>query len=64
MDKISRDQFATYINTTPGGGEETWALLGVGVTGYGVAYNPQVTTEHKETRTDQTMGSRTREVTV
>ena len=44
MDKITREQFATYLNTTPSA-EETWALLGVGITGYGVAYNPQVTTE-------------------
>ena len=44
MDKITREQFATYLNTTPSG-EETWALLGVGITGYGISYNPQVTTE-------------------
>lgn len=45
MDKITRDQFATYLNTTPSEETENWALLGVGITGYGVAYNPQVTTE-------------------
>lgn len=44
MDKITREQFVTYLNTTPSA-EETWALLGIGITGYGVAYNPQVTTE-------------------
>lgn len=45
MDKITRDQFATYLNTTPSEETENWALLGIGITGYGVAYNPQVTTE-------------------
>lgn len=45
MDKITRDQFASYLNTTPAGTSESWALLGVGITGYGIAYNPQVTTE-------------------
>ena len=44
MDKITREQFVTYLNTTPSA-EETWALLGVGITGYGISYNPQVTTE-------------------
>lgn len=44
MDKITREQFVTYLNTTPSA-EETWALLGIGITGYGISYNPQVTTE-------------------
>lgn len=45
MDKITREQFVTYLNTTPTDEKETWSLLGVGITGYGIAYNPQVTTE-------------------
>jgi hypothetical protein len=45
MDKITRDQFVTYLNTTPNEENPNWALLGVGITGYGIAYNPQVTTE-------------------
>ena len=44
MDKITREQFVSYLNTTPAG-EETWSLLGIGITSYGIAYNPQVTTE-------------------
>ena len=44
MDKITREQFVTYLNTTPSA-EESWALLGIGITGYGISYNPQVTTE-------------------
>ena len=45
MDKITREQFASYLNTTPKDGKETWSLLGIGITSYGIAYNPQVTTE-------------------
>ena len=44
MDKITREQFVTYLNTTPSA-EETWALLGVGITNFGISYNPNVTTE-------------------
>lgn len=43
--KITRDQFVTYLNTAPESVSPTWSLLGVGVTEYGIAYNPQVTTE-------------------
>ena len=45
MDKITREQFVSYLNTTPAGESETWSLLGIGITSYGIAYNPQVTTE-------------------
>jgi hypothetical protein len=45
MDKITREQFVTYLNTTPKEDAEKWSLVGVGVTSYGIAYNPQVTTE-------------------
>lgn len=44
IEKITREQFVTYLNTTPGESEK-WAKLGVGITEYGIAYNPQVTTE-------------------
>ena len=42
--KIKRSQFATYIDTTPST-TATWGILGVGVTDYGIEYNPQVDTE-------------------
>lgn len=45
MDKITREQFVSYLNTTPTEESETWSLLGIGITSYGIAYNPQVTTE-------------------
>lgn len=44
MEKINRSQFVTYLDTTPTSAP-TWALLGVGITSYGISYNPQVTTE-------------------
>lgn len=44
MEKITREQFVTYLNTTPSA-DPTWSLVGVGVTSYGIAFNPQVTTE-------------------
>lgn len=43
--KVNRSQFATYLDTTPTGEDNTWALLGIGITDYGIAYNPQVDTE-------------------
>ena len=42
--KINRSQFLTFLNTgtstTP-----VWSVLGVGITEYGIDYNPQVDTE-------------------
>ena len=40
--KIERDQFATFLDTTPNAEAMTFALLGVGITEYGIDYNPQV----------------------
>ena len=44
IEKIKRSQFLTYLNTgtstTP-----VWSVLGVGITDYGIDYNPQVDTE-------------------
>ena len=45
MEKIKRSLFATFINTTPGGGEATWARMGKGITSQNISYNPNVTTE-------------------
>lgn len=45
IEKINRSQFWTYLDTTPSGGERTWAKLGVGITDYGIAFNPQIDTE-------------------
>lgn len=43
--KVERSEFLTFLNTTPNGNSKTWAILGVGVTEYAIAYNPQVDTE-------------------
>lgn len=42
--KVKRSEFATYLDTTPEA-TATFKLLGVGITEYGIAYNPQVDTE-------------------
>lgn len=44
-EKITRDQMATYIDVAKNPTTPSWKLLGIGITGYGIAYNPQVTTE-------------------
>lgn len=43
--KIDRDQFVTYLDTTPEGQSETWKILGIGITEYGIDYNPNVDAE-------------------
>ena len=45
IEKVNRSQFLTYLDTTPSASNPTWAVLGVGITDYGVSYNPQVDTE-------------------
>ena len=45
IQKIDRDQFATYLDTTPSAEAMGFALLGIGVTDYGISYNPQVDSE-------------------
>ena len=44
INKINRDDLVTYLDITPGSAA-TYALLGIGITSYGIAYNPQVETE-------------------
>lgn len=45
IEKVKRSQFLTYLDTAPSGSTPTWAILGVGITDYGISYNPQVDTE-------------------
>lgn len=45
ISKINRSQFLTYLNTTPTASAATWSVLGVGITEYGIDFNPQVDTE-------------------
>lgn len=43
--KVTREQIATYLNTTPGEPSEKWSIVGVGITDYGQSFNPQIETE-------------------
>lgn len=56
--KIERSQFLTYLDTTPTETSATWKVLGIGITDYGISYNPQVDTEkwiiEDNARTDHT----------
>lgn len=45
LQKIDRSQFLTFLDTTPNESTPTWAILGVGITDYGITFNPQVETE-------------------
>ena len=45
IEKINRSQFLTYLDTTPSSLTPTWNILGVGITEYGISYNPQVDSE-------------------
>lgn len=45
IEKVNRSQFLTYLDTTPSNLSPTWSVLGVGITEYGISYNPQVDTE-------------------
>lgn len=45
IEKIKRNQFLTFLDTTPSGNSRTWAIVGVGVDEYSQAFNPQVDTE-------------------
>ena len=44
IEKINRNEFLTYLDTTPASTYK-WEILGVGITDYAIAYNPQVDTE-------------------
>lgn len=45
IEKIKRSQFLSYLNTTPSGSTASWKILGIGITDYGIDFNPQVDTE-------------------
>ena len=45
LQKIERSQFLTFLDTTPSASNPTWEVLGIGITDYGISYNPQVDTE-------------------
>ena len=43
--KVKRSEFATFLNTTPGGEVETYSRMGKGITSQTVAYNPVTNSE-------------------
>ena len=45
LKKVTRSQIATYLDTTPTEETNNWQILGIGITEYAIAYNPQITTE-------------------
>lgn len=58
IQKIERNQFLTYLDTTPNGTNRTWKILGIGITEYAISFNPNVENEkwiiEKNSRTDHT----------
>ena len=45
IEKVKRSQFLTFLDTTPASTTPSWKVLGIGITDYGIDYNPQVDTE-------------------
>lgn len=45
IEKVDRDQFLTYLDITPSANAPDFAILGIGITDYGISYNPQVDQE-------------------
>lgn len=68
IQKIDRDDaLVTWLDTTPSTNTPTWALLGIGITAYGIAFNPQVDTEkwivEKNARTDHSSNQKQGDIT-
>lgn len=68
IEKIDRDDaLITWLDTTPSSNSPTWALLGIGITDYGIEYNAQVDTEkwivEKNARTDHTSNQKQGSIT-
>ena len=67
IEKIKRSQFLTFLDTTPASLTPTWKVLGIGITEYGISYNPQVDTEkwiiEDNSRSDHTSNQKQGSVT-
>ena len=67
IQKVKRSQFLTFLDTTPASLTPTWKVLGIGITDYGIDYNPQVDTEkwiiEDNARTDHTSNEKQSTVT-
>ena len=44
IEKVKRSQFLTFLDTSSNS-TPNWKVLGIGITDYGIDYNPQVDTE-------------------
>ena len=45
LQKINRDEWVEFLNTTPSGDKPTWAIVGVGITDKSTDYNAEKTEE-------------------
>lgn len=45
IEKIPRDKYRKFLDTTPSTNSPTWTIIGIGISEASVAYNPQVNTE-------------------
>lgn len=45
LEKINRDEWVEFLNTTPSGETPTWAIIGVGITSKQTDYNVDKTSE-------------------
>lgn len=67
IEKIERSQFLTFLDTTPNALTRSYAVLGIGITDYGIDYNPNVDTEkwiiEKNARVDHTSNQKQGSVT-
>lgn len=45
MEKMKRSEFVTYLDTTPDATASTFALLGIGIIDFSIAYNPNIDSE-------------------
>lgn len=43
--KVDRDDFLTFLDVTPDAATQSWKVLGVGITDYGISYNPSIDNE-------------------
>lgn len=43
--KVDRDDFLTFLDVTPTENNPSWKVLGIGITDYGIGYNPNIDTE-------------------
>lgn len=44
LEKLTRDQTLSFLDTTPNEAKETWSVIGVGIEDMGKEFNPQKTT--------------------